>query len=99
MARAGTTRIQIPARARPATDPILARELGQRLCAIFALDANRTTGITIALDTTDAARVIVEQFITRGQADELVELATTYGLHRADPPRQLSPGFIIRDLR
>lgn len=96
MARAGTIRVRIPDR-RPATDPVLAQELGARLCAVFGLSPDRTRRISIELEAGMVASVTVDQFITREQSDELVEVATTYGLHRADPPRQLSPGFTIRD--
>ena len=96
MARAGTIRVRIPDR-RMATDPVTALELGQRLCAVFGISADRTRSITINLEAGTIAAVTVEQIITRGQADDLLEVASTYGLHRAEPVRQLSPGFTIRD--
>lgn len=96
MARAATIRLRIPDR-RPATDPVLAQELGQRLCAVFGLSPDRTRSITIRLEAGMIASVDVDQFVTVGQAAELVEVTTTYGLHRAEPVRQLSPGFSIRD--
>lgn len=97
MAKAPTIRFPDPVQHRKPTDPVTSMDLGRRLCAIFGLDANRTMAITLALDTVDVARVTVEQLVTRSQADELVDLATTYGLHRAEPVRALSPGFAIRD--
>ncbi len=102
MARTNTIRIHLDAganvRPRHATDLVTSMELGQQLCAAFGLSADRTRRITIDLEAGTAATVTVEQFITRGQADELEEtMATTYGLHRADPARQLHPGFTIRD--
>lgn len=80
-----------------ATDPVLASELGGRLCAVFGLNAQNTHSITITLEHATIATVTVEQIITREQADELETVATAYGLHRANPARQLSPGFTIRD--
>lgn len=97
MARAGTIRVRLPRR-RPPTDPVLASELGGRLCAVFGLSAKSTRSITITLEAGMVASVTVDQFITREQADELEIVATTYGLHRAEPVRQLSPGFTVRDL-
>ncbi len=96
MARAANIRVRIPDR-RTATDPVLAHELGGRLCAVFGLNAQSTRSITITLEAGMVASVTVDQFITREQADELETVATAYGLHRADPVRQLSPGFTIRD--
>lgn len=96
MARAATIRVRIPDR-RTATDPVLAQELGQRLCTVFGLSPDRTRSITITLEAGMVASVTVDQFITREQADELETVASAYGLHRADPVRQLSPGFTVRD--
>lgn len=90
--------VPVTPRAKP-TDPMLAGEIGRRLCGVFGLSPLRTKSITISLDASDVALVTVEQFITREQADELETVATDYGLHRAEPVRQLSPGFTIRDRR
>ncbi len=103
MARPGTVRVSIdptrPHARRPkATDPLLAADLGRRLCEVFGLTAERTRRITIELEAGQVAEVTVDQLVTTGQADELLEVATRYGLHRADPVRQLHPGFTIRDL-
>lgn len=49
MARAATIRVRIPDR-RTATDPVLAQELGQRLCTVFGLSPDRTRSITITLE-------------------------------------------------
>ena len=84
---------------RKATDPVLARDLGQRLCSIFGLSAERTRRITIDLGAGEFAAITVEQLVTQGQAEDLAEVATLYGLHRADQRHGLPPGFIIRDLR
>jgi len=83
---------------RPPTDPITSQELGQRLCEVFGVSSDRTRRITIDLEAGRVAEVTVEQWVTRGQADELEMVATRYGLHRADQRRALSPGFTIRDL-
>lgn len=99
MAKAGSIRIKLNEPPRQATSPVLAQELGQQLCAVFGLSADRTRRISIDLEAGMVASVTVDQFITRGQADALAEVATTYGLHRAEPVRQLSPGFTVRDRR
>lgn len=75
------------------------RELGQSLCRIFGLTPERTTSLTITMDPNDVARVTVEQWVTQGQAAELIELATTYGLHKAPPRVTLGPGYTVHHQR
>jgi hypothetical protein len=97
MARAGSIRVKVGTDPNPDREQVaLSRELGAQLCALFGLSAERTTSITITLADVDVARVTVEQFVTEGQAAELVELATEYGLHRAPRPVTLSPGFRVK---